>query len=265
MRINIVTKRGWILERMARELEAIPGVTINASSQERKTDSRADLHYYMPAKDILKYPSPGGPAVGLFTHGEPLPEILHQLNACIAMNHSMGTLLHEVAKVPVEVICPGTEAPSRPPVFGVVGRAYRSGRKGQELVRLAVEDGFNFVACTPAEHIRATLNTLWGCKVTHTTADRSAFYRSIDYLVVPSLEEGGPIPVLEAVAHHVPVIAPDVGFCWEFPVIRYDRGSYESLRRVLLRLAHPPTWETWVHAHRGFFSRLIGKQIEGAA
>ena len=47
------------------------------------------------------------------------------------------------------------------------------------------------------------------------------FYRSIDYLLVLSENEWGPLPVLEALAMGKPVIAPDVGWCWDYPVIRY--------------------------------------------
>lgn len=47
------------------------------------------------------------------------------------------------------------------------------------------------------------------------------WYKSIDYLVVLSELEGGPMPVLEALSMGKPVIAPDVGWCWEYPVIKY--------------------------------------------
>lgn len=258
-RINIIVKRGWILERMAEELRAgLPGVTINCGRTERAVDPAAGVNYYMPAKDALKFEPPAPAlAVGLFTHGPVLPEILALLSACTSMNRKVAGELRRLGMDDVTVIRPGTEAPRRPPVFGVVGRPYNSGRKGERLVERAVEAGFRFAACTSREKIRATSGTKWPCPVTHVTEQREDFYATIDYLVVPALEEGGPIPVLEALARHVPVIAPDVGWCWEFPVIRYERGSWDSLRAVLEGLSRPPTWSDWTEQHRSLFRRLL--------
>ncbi len=255
MRVNVVVKRGWILERLAAELQrGVPGTTINCGTSERTVDPGADLNYYLPAKDVLKFPPPGK-AVGLFTHGL-VPEDPAPFVAVTAMNRRVAGELRRLG-ADVTVIRPGTEPPDRGAVFGVVGRPYNSGRKGEALVEQAVAAGFRFVACAPKEKVRATARARWPCTVTHHTDQRDDFYRSIDYLVVPSLEEGGPMPLLEAIARRVPVIAPDVGWCWEFPVIRYERGSWNSLRDVLEGLAQPPTWKDWAAKHRALFQRLL--------
>ena len=67
--------------------------------------------------------------------------------------------------------------------------------------------------------------------------DLPAWYDGLDYLAVISENEGGPKPVVEALARGVPVIAPDVGYCWEFPVIRYD--TKEELLDIVRRLVMP--------------------------
>jgi hypothetical protein len=257
--VNVVVKRGWILERMALELErTIPGVTVNCGAKERTVDPGADLIYYMPAKDALKYPFRGR-TMGLFTHGPMPPELVASFVACTAMNETTAAALHRLGAKTVIVTRPGTAPARRPPVFGVIGRPYNSGRKGEELVVRAVDAGFRFVACAPPEKIRATTSGSWGCRITHGIDSRDAFFQSINYLVITSLEEGGPVPLLEALARHVPVIAPDVGWCWEFPVIRYERGSWESLRAVLEGLSRPPTWAEWAERHRRLFVRLLEK------
>lgn len=259
MRINVVTKTGWILERLARELaERVPGITINAGGRERAIDPRADFNYYLPAKDLRKFP-PEGAAIGFYTHGANAFDLIPRFAACVAMNRRMGAELEARGAGRVEVIRPGTDAPPRPILFGVIGRTYNDGRKGQELVRRAVADGFRFVACGagPAARVRAATRGQWPCSTPYTVATRDAFYSAIDYLVITSTEEGGPMPVLEAIARGVPVIAPNVGWCWEFPGIRYEpAGEYSALRQVLAQLTAPPSWEQWGEAHARLFAAL---------
>ena len=52
-----------------------------------------------------------------------------------------------------------------------------------------------------------------------------------DYVVIMSDMEGGPLVLHEALARHKPVIAPDVGYCWEWPVIRYT--GFEELKAIV--------------------------------
>jgi glycosyltransferase involved in cell wall biosynthesis len=73
------------------------------------------------------------------------------------------------------------------------------------------------------------------------------WYKSLNYLLVTGNVEGGPLPVKEAIAMGIPVIAPDVGWCWDYPVIRYE--DTEDLKRVLARLAPKDEWP-------GFIERL---------
>ena len=51
-----------------------------------------------------------------------------------------------------------------------------------------------------------------------------AFYNQIDYLLIPSLWEGGPMALQEALACSVPVIAADVGFVPDF-LREWDSGA----------------------------------------
>ena len=251
--MNVVAKPGWILERFARELAGgLPGVRVNATGYPPNGPSKADLTYFLPMKDVRHMPGVKGIKVGCFTHGEERSrEYVPKFDACVTMNRRMAEFLTGCGGRNVVCIRPGTEPPTRAPVFGVCGRVYGKGRKGAYLVAEAVEAGFQFAACSEPQ------NEAPPCRITHSIEQRKEFYRSIDYLVVTSLEEGGPMPVLEALANQVPVIAPDVGFCWELPVIRYERGSWRSLRAVLAALAQPPTWSQWVEGHRVLFERLV--------
>ena len=60
------------------------------------------------------------------------------------------------------------------------------------------------------------------------------FYHDADYVLVLSDNEGGPMAVLEALAMKKPVIAPNVGWAWEVPVIRYETA--EELYSIVERL-----------------------------
>jgi hypothetical protein len=252
MRVNVVVEPGWILERLAQELAArLPDVRVNAGGDARQVDPGADLNYYLPAKSIDHHP-PEGRAAGFFTHGEKdLRWLSRQFAVRIAMNQHMAARLTAVGARSVVVIRPGTEVPERPVVFGVIGRLYKDGRKGEQLVAQAVAARYRFIGCRCCES--------WPCPEPYTFEERDQFYAAIDYLVVTATEEGGPMPVLEAIARGVPVIAPDVGWCFEFPVIRYRRGSWASLSTVLSALTQPPTWEAWAEGHRRVFDRLARK------
>lgn len=87
-----------------------------------------------------------------------------------------------------------------------------------------------------------------------------AWYKAIDYLVITSDTEGGPYPVLEAIAAGVPVIAPNVGWCWEYPCIPYD-GTTEDLVRLVSKLRFPE--DPWKEASAKLwqiFKRMVRKE-----
>ena len=59
-------------------------------------------------------------------------------------------------------------------------------------------------------------------------------YDFIDYLLIPSLWEGGPMSVIEAYAKGVPIISSDVGFVKEFDVdYVYTPDNDNELNKIL--------------------------------
>ena len=76
--------------------------------------------------------------------------------------------------------------------IGVVGRTYHTGRKGEDLVqKLMDEPGieWHFTGSgwpAPAEMYPAEM--------------MPDFYNSVDYILIPSYYEGGPMSILEALA-----------------------------------------------------------------
>ena len=95
----------------------------------------------------------------------------------------------------------------------------------------------------------------------------AGFYRDMDYILVPSLYEGGPMCVVEALACGREVVSSSVGWVDEFPHIGFENGNVADLRRVLLELIDKKrelratvldrTWDAWAEGHDRLFRDLL--------
>jgi glycosyltransferase involved in cell wall biosynthesis len=91
-------------------------------------------------------------------------------------------------------------------------------------------------------------------------------YRGLDYLLVTSSYEGGPMSALEAIASGVPVISPEIGWMPELPHISYEVGDLDQLNKILENLSSPlhelrrsvsaRTWDNFINQHRTLFSQF---------
>lgn len=88
----------------------------------------------------------------------------------------------------------------------VVGREYSSDRKNLGL----------YFKLKQLENIDISFT---GGKLTEEELIQA--YKETDYVLVTSKIESGPMCVVEALAMKKPIIAPDVGWCWDFPCIKY--------------------------------------------
>jgi glycosyltransferase involved in cell wall biosynthesis len=249
MKINIITEHRrnadfqGILRRASEELaNNIPNAEINGSN--------GDINYFI---NYATYKDLGGIPIAHFTHLEDkgffrdvffmvAQKVKHATCTCdITYNLLRKEDIKHIYKIPYG----SNNRLEKPIYFGVVGSTKKSGRKGEHLVGKMIEEGFNVYAWGEG----------WGdCHYIHNTWDGlPSFYKLIDYLVVTSLVEGGPVPVVDAIRAGVPVIAPDVGWCWEYPVIKYDKGNWDSLKTVLDKLTKPPTWNDWIEGHKRMF------------
>ncbi len=223
MNINIVRPRdGWVLQRIA-ESWRIPDSKVSDVP-----DPEADVNLwvnYALFKTVGKFKKTRCD-IGYFTHYEksgPLGPLFCQvaksMDHCIAMCEQTARFL-PYDKTTVVHSSPHRQFLKKRIVLGVVGREYP--RKQTKLI-----PGLRKI---PGIEIRCTDGKLPFDQLPD-------FYRSIDYLLVLSELEGGPLPVLEALAMGKPVIAPDVGWCWDYPVIRYS--DTEMLTGILKRLIVP--------------------------
>lgn len=257
MKINITTdKRNenadfqWILRRSAEELrDNIEGVVLN------ENDLPSDISYFI---NYAYYRPREGISIAHFTHLEEsdfhnfrniFKNVMTQVEFATCTCDITRDILKDGGIEHIYKIPYGCDSRVEKKVlFGVVGSTKPTGRKGEHLVREMVKERFDVAAWGKG----------WACKQLHNTwGGLLDFYKSIDYLIVTATIEGGPVPVIDAINAGVPVIAPNVGWCWEYPVIRYQKGNWESLRQVLIQLTNPPTWQDWIDGHKAMFEDVI--------
>lgn len=249
MRLHIVKSEDtWILKRVAESIR-IPGTSVGSTP-----DPSADVNFYVSYQGFGPH-LPGTLNVPWMTH---LPaevddggwrrskfrDCAHRADYCIAM--SRNTARH----------CPRGKT-------AVWGGAVDP-RFIKPTITLGVSAKISRRKCP--ERIEA-LQAIRGVDVqvsggTLPLDQLADWFRGLDYLVVTSDTEGGPYSVLEAIAAGVPVIAPDVGWCWDYPVIRYD-GTTEGLVRTVKALRpDPDPWgKASVELEQIFTDMLAGKPI----
>lgn len=252
MKLNIIVGSAdlpWIAGRLARELvNRLPAYGVRAAINK---PNGADMDFHQ-----IIYGAPDRrPAVGMFTHGDFRPlrygssfDAVVCLNPVMAEHARQGgasIVLTEPLPVADDFML------SRPLRFGVCGRTYGDGRKGEALVEKMVQYGYG---------VRA-MGSGWPCPtVPLDLAKLPEFYRSLDYYVDTSTDEGGCVPALEALACGVPVISHSVGVT--HPVISYERGSWDSLHFVLKGLTEPRRYGAWAEKLARFFLLIHqGKEV----
>jgi len=240
VKLNIVTEKEsqrWSLLYDAENLaEWIPGAVV-AGKPDPAADVNMFVNYalYEPVDTIM---------TAMFTHLEhegslvdTFLDVAEIVDWCFAMcQKTLWQLPSE--KSSILTVWPSSQFYRSHLNIGVCGRDYKSGRKRMEWV--------DELRAVPGVLVITTEGGIpW--------AEMPDYYDGLDYLVVISENEVGPKPVVEALARGVPVIAPDVGYCWDFPVLRY-RTKNELLdivrRLVVPRDAWAATARHVIETHR---------------
>lgn len=247
MRVNIVLGGGdmnWIAGRLARELVArLPEHGISAALND---PAGADVEFHQ-----IVYGEPETrPAIGMFTHGDFRPTRYGPLyDGQIALNGVMAEYLRRAGcQNPAVIDLPVDDQFCRktPIVFGVAGRTYSDGRKGEHLVAKMVAAGYRVLGWGSG----------WPCTVVSDRfEDLRSFYEGIDYYVDTSSDEGGCTPALECMAMGIPVISHTLGV--DRPVLAYETHDWQSLERVLQALTRPHTYEQWAREYADYFKAVL--------
>ncbi|MDT7836546.1 glycosyltransferase [Aquabacterium sp. OR-4] len=218
---------GWVLDRLARILiERIPGAygSPHASRAQADTDIAYFMHYGL-------FGQSHAPVRGCFMpHKEP-PDAVFDMAArhagfCVAPSRaSVAECLPFNAAT--HLVYHGIDLQAfRPRLrIGFVGREYPSGRKGSEI--------FGFLRGLDFVDLRLTNGTLRDDEI-------PAFIGDMDYILIASKHEGGPLCFQEALASGVEVISTDVGMVSDFRdapgVHLYPYNDLAALRQLLDRL-----------------------------
>ncbi|MBN2524983.1 MAG: glycosyltransferase [Deltaproteobacteria bacterium] len=271
VRLRVVTEKpGWIMYRKGEEIvKRLENAKINEDYDD------ANVHYYINYGYFRSRPK-SGLVVANFTHydesklADKWVSVAHEVDHCVAVSEEAASNLRRfgIKDDKITVIKVGADSSFKPKmVLGVVGRVYEGGRKGEGLVRQLTND----TEVMEGLKIFAT-NDSWGVPVWKFN-DLSDFYLAVDYLLVPALIEGGPVPFMEALASGTLAIAPPIGVIPEFPHIEYKTGDYASLKKAVIQtrdnfLNHKNrlsqymqhhNWSTWANQHIALFDRLLKK------
>lgn len=251
MRVNVVSRNfrdDRVLPRFARYLADNNGWTLTASP-----DLTAEVIYlmgYFEVQMFSKWPISTPPVACYFTHREEEPpnnekaKLYDQVAGQVALRVAMCKLYGG----PLSKYGPTVQPPlplerdrfvladtpkHRRPVVGFSGYTYKNRRKGEDLV--------NGVIKSPIGNRVDWVASGRGWPVQmqrYSWSDMPKFYQGLDILVCPSRVEGGPMPVLEALACGVRVVIPRcVGILDELKdapgIHRYTRGDLPGLIAAL--------------------------------
>jgi glycosyltransferase involved in cell wall biosynthesis len=214
----VLQDRNWVMENLANHFHKY----IPSSKISDEADPNSDINFYFNWHGMR---SKTNFDVCYFTHIENRAWwdlIADSCDVALLMGEKYDGTVPENKKIffyppPFESFLP-----QKKPKILIVGRSYSSGRKNfgsisDVLKGFDIEITFTEGKLSQKELIDAYANT--------------------DYVLVTSKIEAGPMCVVEAIAMNKPVIAPDVGFCWNYPVIKYNTEEelHDIFRKLVLK------------------------------
>jgi glycosyltransferase involved in cell wall biosynthesis len=218
----VLQDRNWVMEKLANHFSKyIPGSQIS-----NKADLQSDINFYFNWHGMV---SKTRFDVCYFTHIEDI-NWWNRISSACDVAISMGKkYLNKLPEDKTIIFYPPpfeNFLPQKKTKILVVGRSYQSGRKNLESLD-TIRD---------LDNIELTFT---GGRLSEDELKQA--YLNTDYILVTSKIEAGPMCVVEAISMNKPVIAPDVGWCWDYPVIKYN--NKDDLKSIITKISfNPNSW-----------------------
>lgn len=256
MRVNVVTvSSGWILQKIAeRIVSSAPDNEEFFLSHSPRKD--VDINFYVDIQNCYRGKSKVKD-VGFFTHLD-RDSVDHLLKnkrwlTCDHIIHMNKRYFDVFANYypeekmsilrPIEIF---PEFTLKKLKLGIIQRGRYEGKGYDFMLRMGEHDylkNFEFVFCGKDWEEVISLYSSKGIKC-YTEDEKyenyPKVYDFIDYLLIPSLWEGGPMAVPEALAKGVPIISSEVGWVPEFNVeYMFKPNDEQGLLDILKKIRDP--------------------------
>jgi len=223
MKVQVVYPTdNWILEKWGEYL--VNGIDFVTGSHWNSSDKiRWDLTYFV--NYALYKPCNSKIVGGYFTHEENkrFKEIAKKMDFVVCMCEKYRRVIENINKNNYIIHQPTDLKNFKPKIrLGFASRFYKSGRKGEDLLNIVSELPFVDIKLATGQ-IKAK--------------DMGDFYNSIDYILITSKLEGGPMCLTEGLACGKEIITSNVGLVPELKdcgyVYVYDRSDPQNLIDLL--------------------------------
>ena len=293
-RLHIVEKyHSFAMQRMSGPLKKLIGIEVTFGEE---IDESADVNLHMPWHFLTDYETTGkSKHIVVFTHlnkgAEPsLYKTAMKADAITVMTFDGRKKLIKLGIDPRKIhvaYCGVDHTQFRKRIVGVVASNQPNGRKrGHILLDLAWRMDSNWLQllsfCIVGLEWESLVDELknTGLDITHIpgiTNDKEMldFYHSFDVLLSTGYEEGGPMPVAEAMKAGVPVLTPDYGYAHDLLTDVDKYYTVEDLEKKLIalfehdienaKIAAMFTWTAYVEVYAMILNDLIGKPIKEVA
>ncbi len=288
-RIHIVNPYGSVaMARMTLPLlDQLP--LLYVVSESKAPDDSADLNYHIPYHTMVGYERQGNSKhVIVYTHCNP-PDVPNLADACeradavICMSFTGRAELVSYGIDPVKlhvIYSASDQFQFKRRNVGIIGFVQPNGRKREGiLLDLAWQyDLSPFHLVIVGGGWGPTVNALKAMGVSvewiefANDDDMRKIYPALDALLVTGYVEGGPLPLLEAMASGLHVISPSFGYAADLLEAENLYSTVEELTERLdvmvkkpienYRITRAWTWADYVAEHALIFGRLLGEGVD---